>query len=91
VTVNMLKRYPGLRNVPPEHRLRTLKQLLIQDRHSCYLIAPHVANDHCWGEHRPSVPGMAGNYCDKRYIRSPYCGDENWKLRRHWKKLGTYA
>lgn len=80
-------KYPGLKNIKnPETRKRALRALIIQDLHLCYLLAPHEHD--CWGEHRPIVPNRGGNYCDGRYIRSPYYGDENWKL-RYWRKAVT--
>lgn len=84
--MSMLKRYPGLRNIAPEYRLEAFKQLLTQDRWRCYSIYPHT--DRCWAEHRPIVPNRAGAYCDRHYIRSPYYGDEHWKI-KYWRKAVT--
>lgn len=54
--MNMLKRYPGLKNVAPDYRLQAFKALLIQDHWSCYLVntdgngrrirAPYYGDEH---------------------------------------------
>lgn len=80
-------KYPGLLRIPAEDRARVRRGLMIQDRHLCYFLSRH--EEPCWAtEHRPIVPGRAGNYCDRRYIRSPYYGDELWKI-RYWRKAVT--
>lgn len=81
-------RYPGLRHIKdPEQRRQTLRVLLMQDYHLCYMIRRHD-EPHCSAEHRPIVPNRGGAYCDRRFIRVPYYGHEHWKI-NYWRKAVT--
>jgi len=74
-----MKKYPGLRNVKPEWRRQALRALRMQDRWLCYSILRHHPD--CWA-HWPI------KLCDGRLIRSPYYGDERWKI-SYWRKAIT--
>lgn len=63
----------------------------------CYIVTPHSAyspNGDCWTCKVQDNPDF-GKFCDwqrcdGQYIRTHYIGDGDFKLRRHWKRLGTY-
>lgn len=83
-----MKKYPGLRKVKPEWRRQALRALRMQDRHLCYFVNRHEYP--CWAEHRPlpRQSSRAGRFCDTRYARTPYYGDERWKI-SYWRKAIT--
>ena len=64
----------------PGFRRHVLRKLATQDRWTCYAVIRHRPD--CWA-HRGPV-----KLCDGRLIRSPYYGDEHWKI-RYWRKAIT--